>query len=159
MPKPRKFTRILKTTELIAAGVPVEAIPAYCCLADHANNENGLCWPKMQTLADILGLCVRTIQRHLQALSAAGVIEFVERRRVRGRFSSYLYRIVHYAYMSRSSKKPATTGHGRPPVSPSPNKERTRLSINKGKTDQKPLEKKRKEEAARRSEGFEWFFA
>ena len=46
-----KFTRIPKTTELIQARVPTEAIPTYCALADHANNKTGLCWPKMETLA------------------------------------------------------------------------------------------------------------
>ena len=44
------FTRIPKVQQLMLAGVPVEAIPTYCALADHANNKNGLCWPKMATL-------------------------------------------------------------------------------------------------------------
>lgn len=146
MSKRSKFTRILKTTELIAAGVPVEAIPTYCALADHANNETGLCWPKMETLAEILGKSVRTIQRHLAALSERGLIEFVERRRWRGRFSSYLYRIVHYASF--------TTGHRGPVGSRVPNKRRTKPSNN----PLQDLEKSREEEAKRRSEGFEWFF-
>ena len=46
-----RFTRIPKTSELVSAGVPAEAIPTYCVLADHANNKTGLCWPKMETLA------------------------------------------------------------------------------------------------------------
>jgi DNA-binding transcriptional ArsR family regulator len=91
----RKFTRIPKTTELVTAGVPIEAIPTYCCLADHANNTTGLCWPKMETLAQILNRSVRTIQRHLHLLRSLGLIEFVERRRYKGRFSSCLYRVVH----------------------------------------------------------------
>jgi DNA-binding transcriptional ArsR family regulator len=77
----QKFTRIPKTTELIAAGVPAEVIPTYCVLADHANNKTGLCWPKMETLAKTLGRSVRTVQRHLHLLRERGLIEFVERRR------------------------------------------------------------------------------
>ena len=98
-----KFTRIPKVQSLMQSGVPTEAIPTYCALADHANNKTGLCWPKMETLAQILNRSVRTIQRHLHLLKAAGVIEFVERRRYKGRFSSYLYRILFHA----------TTGHGK----------------------------------------------
>src|SRR5215213_11731244 len=85
------------------AGVPVEAIPTYCALADHANNKNGLCWPRMDTLAKILGRSVRTVQRHLHLLRELSLIEFVERRRLRGRYSSYVYRVLHIM---------RTTGHG-----------------------------------------------
>jgi DNA-binding transcriptional ArsR family regulator len=99
-----RFTRIPKTETLIAQGVPVEAVPTYCALTDYANNKNGLCWPKMQTLAKSLGRSVRTVQRHLHLLRELGIIEFVERRRHRGRFSSYLYRVLDIV---------ATTGHGR----------------------------------------------
>ena len=99
-----RFTRIPKVHELVSAGVPAEAIPTYCALADHANNKTGLCWPKMETLAKTLGRSVRTIQRHLHLLRERGLIEFVERRRNRGRFSSYLYRVLHIV---------RTTGHGR----------------------------------------------
>jgi DNA-binding transcriptional ArsR family regulator len=104
VPKKRKFTRIPKTTDLIVAGVPVEAIPTYTCLADHAHNRTGECWPSMRRLAEILGKSVRTIQRHLHTLKECGLVEFVERRRHRGRFSSYLYRVVFFV---------STTGHER----------------------------------------------
>src|SRR3712207_9126514 len=85
------------------AGVPTEAIPTYCALTDYANNKSGLCWPKMETLAKTLKRSVRTVQRHLHLLKDLGWIEFVERRRHKGRFSSYLYRVLHIA---------TTTGHG-----------------------------------------------
>jgi len=93
----------MKVQDLAYAGVPTEAIPTYCALADYANNKNGLCWPKMQTLAKTLGRSVRTVQRHLHLLKELGLIEFVERRRNSGRFSSYLYKVVHIV---------RTTGHG-----------------------------------------------
>jgi hypothetical protein len=72
--KPR-FTRIPKTTALVSAGVPAEAIGTYTALADHANNKTGLCWPKMETLAATLNRSVRTIQRHLHLLKELGLIE------------------------------------------------------------------------------------
>jgi DNA-binding transcriptional ArsR family regulator len=104
----RTFTRIPKVPDLIARGVPVEAIPTYLALSDHASNKNGLCWPKMETLAKILGRSVRTVQRHLHLLRELGLVDFVERRRNRGRFSSYLYRVVHFVELIRRKK-------GRPP--------------------------------------------
>ena len=112
MPKKPKFTRIPKIEALVLAGVPTETIPTYCALADYANNKSGLCWPKMETLAKTLGRSVRTIQRHLHLLRELGLIEFVERMRQSGRFSSYLYKVVHIV---------RTTGHGRRLVRGSPN--------------------------------------
>ena len=47
---------------------------------------------------------MRTLQRHLHTLKDQGIIEFVQRRRNKGRYSSYLYRVVHIV---------RTTGHGR----------------------------------------------
>ena len=117
----RKFTRIPKIPELIEQGVPTEVIPTYCALADHANNKTGLCWPKMETLAGILNRSVRTIQRHLHLLKEAGLIEFVNRRRNKGRFSSYTYKVLHIL---------TTTGHTRPVDGRSLYKRRTKQSVN-----------------------------
>ena len=50
----RKFTRIPKIPDLITAGVPAEAISTYCALSDYSNNKTGLCWPKMETIAQTL---------------------------------------------------------------------------------------------------------
>jgi len=120
VPKKPKFTRIPKVEALVLAGVPIEAIPTYCALSDYANNKSGLCWPKMETLAKTLGRSVRTVQRHLHLLKELGLIEFVERRRNSGRFSSYLYRVLHIV---------RTTGHGRRLVRGSPNIRRTKHSV------------------------------
>ena len=168
-----KFTRIPKTTELIQAGVPAEAIGTYCCLADYANNKTGLCWPKMETLAQTLNRSVRTIQRHLHLLRELGLIEFVERRRHKGRFSSYLYRVLHIV---------RTTGHGKPVGSSRSDRRRTKQlrttpkspskSVTDGywwlfdeeappeeeQADGQRVQKQREEEAKRRREGYEWFF-
>jgi DNA-binding transcriptional ArsR family regulator len=125
-----RFTRIPKVHDLIAAGVPTEAIPTYCALADYSNNKTGLCWPRMDTLARRLSRSPRTIQRHLHLLKELGLIEFVERTRDRrGRFGAYVYRLLHIvaatarreaqrpgerARQRRGSKKRPTTGHGEP---------------------------------------------
>lgn len=147
MARAKKFSRIPLPAEF--AGVPREAVAAYCALASYANNSNGLCWPKMETLASTLGCSVRTVQRHLSALRDAGMIRFLERRRVRGRFSSYTYQLVHFLTF--------TTGHKRPPAKRSPNIERTKPSFNEGNHDEN-RRARRQREAARRLEGFEWLF-
>ena len=148
MPPKPKFTRIPKVRDLVAAGVPVEAIPTYCALTDYANNKTGLCWPKMETLARTLGRSVRTIQRHLHLLKEKGLIEFVNRRRLRGRYNSYLYRVLHIV----------TTGHGAR-VTPIL-KERTKpsLSAPRQKTPEYDRQEKRRRAAERRREGYEWLF-
>jgi predicted transcriptional regulator len=148
MPQKPRFTRIPKVEALVLAGVPTEAIPTYCALADYANNKSGLCWPKMETLAKTLGRSVRTVQRHLHLLKELGLIEFVERRRNSGRFSSYLYRVLHIV---------RTTGHGRRVEGRSLYRERTkRLSNYQKSTESK--EERRQREAKRRREGYEWLF-
>ena len=174
MPQKPRFTRIMKVQDLAYAGVPTEVIPTYCALSDYANNKNGLCWPKMETLASTLGRSVRTVQRHLHLLKELGLIDFVERRRHKGRFSSYLYRVLHIA---------RTTGHGGPLDKRGPIYRRTKRSVippnSPPKKDlaegywwffreQAPpgaqeaydeeLRRKREEEAKRMIEGYEWFF-
>ena len=167
--KPR-FTRIMKVQDLAYAGVPTEAIPTYCALADYANIKSGLCWPKMETLAKTLGRSVRTIQRHLHLLSELGLIEFVERRRQSGRFSSYLYKVVHIVH---------TTGHGRRLVRGSPNIRRTKRFVTPpnsppmegyswlfGKDGDPAAEEehkterneRRSRESEERKEGYQWLF-
>jgi DNA-binding transcriptional MocR family regulator len=169
----QKFTRIPKIPDLIKQGIPAEVIPTYCALTDYANNKTGLCWPKMETLAETLNRSVRTIQRHLHQLKELGLIEFVQRRRRKGRFSSYLYRVLHIVH---------TTGHGKPVDRTRPNRRRTKPSTNPPKSPSKNLKegyewlfgedpppdaqqdhdaaarKRREEEAKRRTEGYEWLF-
>jgi len=167
--KPR-FTRIPKVEALVLAGVPTEAIPTYCALADYANNKSGLCWPKMETLAKTLGRSVRTVQRHLHLLKELGLIEFIERRRNRGRFSSYLYRVLHIV---------RTTGHGRRVRKGTPIYKRTKRSVTPpnsppmegygwlfGRGENPAVEeehnrernKERSKDSERRKEGYDWLF-
>jgi DNA-binding transcriptional ArsR family regulator len=170
VPAKPKFTRIPKMRDLIEAGVPAEAIPTYCALADYANNKSGLCWPKMDTLAKTLGRSVRTVQRHLHLLKELGLIEFVERRRQSGRFSSYLYKVIHIV---------RTTGHGRRAVRGDPIYRRTKHSVTppssppmegygwlfgRGedpaaeKAQKREQNKRRSRESEGRREGYEWLF-
>ena len=165
-----RFTRIPKTDQLIATGVPIEVIPTYCALSDYANNKSGLCFPKMQTLANTLKRSVRTIQRHLHLLKSLGHIEFVERRRHKGRYSSYLYRVIHIT---------RTTGHGRRVGGGAPIYKRTKRFVTPPDSPPKEAfnwlfgkesnpeaeeeyknyqEQDRRREAARRREGYEWLF-
>jgi DNA-binding transcriptional ArsR family regulator len=171
VPQKPKFTRIPKVEALVLAGVPTEAIPTYCALSDYANNKTGLCWPKMETLAKTLGRSVRTVQRHLHILKELGLIEFVERRRQKGRFSSYLYKVVHIVR--------TTTGHGRrvrkgdpiykgtkrfviPPSSPPT--EGYGWLFRQGRDPAAEQEQKRERaewrtrESEKRKEGYEWLF-
>ncbi len=126
-------------------------IPVYAALADYAGNKDGLCWPRMSTLADTLNLSTRTVQRHVAALVAAGLVELVERRRsARGRFSSYVYRLVLVAGFSRS----ATTGHGRRSVKPAPNRDEHKQRNNAPQSP--PI--RGEEGARRRRSGYAWLF-
>jgi predicted transcriptional regulator len=102
----------------------------------------------METLASTLGRSVRTIQRHLHVLKSKGLVEFVERRRNRGRYSSYLYRVLHIV---------RTTGHGRRVGSRFLYRERTKRLSNSQKSTESKEERKQRE-AKRRREGYEWLF-
>jgi DNA-binding transcriptional ArsR family regulator len=150
VPAKPKFTRIPKMRDLMEAGVPAEVIPTYCALTDYANNKTGLCWPKMETLARTLGRSVRTIQRHLHLLKELGLVEFVERRRLWGRYSSYLYRVLHIMR--------TTTGHGGRVGSILKGRTKPRLSTKSPRTQEYDRQEERKREAKRRTEGFEWLF-
>jgi len=152
----QNFTRIPKIQSLIDQGVPAEAIPTYCCLADYSNNKTGLCWPKMETIATTLNRSVRTIQRHVHLLAERGLIELLERRRHKGRFSSYLYKIIHIT---------RTTGHERRVAGNRLLKTRTKSFQNSqtqafnAKIDPKDEEARRRAvERKRRTEGYEWLF-
>jgi hypothetical protein len=124
----------------------------------------------METLAKTLGRSVRTVQRHLHLLKELGLIEFVERRRHSGRFSSYLYKVIHIV---------RTTGHGRRAVRGDAIYKRTKRSVtppnspptegygwlfSKGedpaaeKEHNRERNKERSKDSERRKEGYDWLF-
>ena len=165
----RKFTRIPKINDLITAGVPAEAVATYCALSDYSNNKTGLCWPKMDTLARTLNRSVRTVQRHLHLLKDLGLIEFVERRRHKGRYSSYLYKVLHIATTGHTHlvEKRRSIYKGTKPSTNTPNSPQKKGFnwLFGDSTDPKEdaeydrdRAKRQREESERRKKGYEWLF-
>src|SRR3712207_9056947 len=98
----------------------------------------------METLARTLNRSVRTVQRHLHLLKEKGLIEFVERRRHKGRFSSYLYRVLHIT---------KTTGHGKRMAGRSLYKGRTKSSLNSPREQISAIDKEHREQTIRARKG------
>jgi len=152
----KKFNRVPKTEDLIPqlreAGVGLHVLPTYLCLLDHADSK-GRCWPSINRMARILGLCRRTVERHVRLLSEAGlVLRNDQKRSRRGRFSTRRYVVVAVLFFRRS-----TVRHGGRTGARFLYRERTkRLSNYQKSTESK--EERRQREAKRRREGYEWLF-
>jgi len=123
----------------------------------------------MDTLARTLNRSVRTVQRHLHLLKDLGLIEFVERRRHKGRFSSYTYKVLHIITTGhtnlvekRRSIYRGTKQLRTPPKSPIKQGYEWLFSdespTNPQETQEKVAITKRGEEAKRRTQGYEWLF-
>ena len=175
MPAKRKFNRIPKAEDLIPqlreAGVGLHVLPTYLALLDHSDNQTGRAWPSINRLANILGLCRRTVERHLQALQSAGlVLSNGQSRGRRGRFSVCRYVVVAVLFFKRS-----TVRHGVRTDTPALYKKEHKLSKNTPYIPQssawnwflgKPrdhlaeteLRKEREEQAKDRTNGYKWFF-
>jgi pyocin large subunit-like protein len=154
--KRKKFNRIPKTEDLIPqlreAGLGLHVLPTYICLLDHADSR-GRCWPSINRMARILGLCRRTVERHMKQLCEAGlVLRNHQQRARRGRFSTRRYVVVAILFLRR-----ATVRHQGRTRSRSLYRERTKDSLNSEKS-QESREEKRQREARRRREGYEWLF-
>ena len=158
--KYRKFNRIPKTEDLVPklreSGLGLHVLPTYLCLMDHADSK-GKCWPSINRMAAILGLCRRTIERHLNDLCSAGlVLRNHQQRSKRGRFSTRRYCVVAVLFFRK-----ATVRHGGRTSKRSLIKRGTNDSLNLEKTeiDYKDQEARRKAtERKRRLEGYEWLF-
>jgi DNA-binding transcriptional ArsR family regulator len=139
-----KFTRVPKIAELLADGVPLRAVPTYLALADHAHNKTGETFVSVARVSEVLKVCRRTVERHLGALEAAGVIKRQRQRRGRrGRWSSCVRILVSFA---RFTVRQRSVDRGRKPIVT-----RTKPSHN---TPQSPPS--REEQRARRMRGYEW---
>ena len=154
--KYRKFNRIPKTEDLVPrlreAGLGLHVLPTYLCLMDHAD-ARGKCWPSINRMATILGLCRRTVERHLSDLCSAGlVLRNHQQRARRGRFSTRRYCVVAVLFFRR-----ATVRHGERTSKRSLYKKRTKDSLNSEKSEES-REERRKREARRRRDGYEWLF-
>lgn len=124
----RRFTRTPKMQELVDCGVPLRAVPVYHALADHADNRTGRTIVSVEVVASILKVCRRTVERHIAALEAAGVIKRQRQRRTkRGRFSSCLCVVISFALFTvrqpardrpRRERRPSTKRYVSTPKSP-----------------------------------------
>ena len=156
MGKCKKFNRVPKTQDLIPqlreAGLGLHVLPTYLCLLDHTDSR-GRCWPSINRMASILGLCRRTVERHMRQLSDAGlVLRNHQQRARRGRFSTRRYVVVAVLFLKR-----ATVRHGGRTSKRSLIKKGTKDSLNSEKTTETSTER-REREAKRRREGYEWLF-
>lgn len=61
-------------------------------LGDHANDA-GVCWPRIATIAEKVGVSKRTVQRSIQHLAQRGLITVEQRYRSDGSHSSNRYRL------------------------------------------------------------------
>jgi hypothetical protein len=153
----RKFNRVPKTEDLIpqlrAASVGLHVLPTYMCLLDHCNSKTGRAWPSINRMAKILGLCRRTVERHLNDLCSAGlVLRNHQQRARRGRFSTRRYCVIAVLFFRR-----ATVRHGTRTSKRSLYKKRTKDSLNSEKQAES-REERREREARRRTDGYEWLF-
>ena len=152
-----KFNRIPKTQDLIPqlreAGLGLHVLPTYLCLLDHCNSKTGRAWPSINRIAAILGLCRRTVERHLNDLCSAGlVLRNHQQRARRGRFSTRRYVVVAVLFFRRS-----TVRHGGRTSKRSLIKKGTKDSLNYEKHAES-TEERRERERKRRLEGYEWLF-
>ena len=53
-------------------GINKLVLLAYCL---HVNDQTGLCWPSVGRIAALTGMSPRTVQRHVRALEAAGILK------------------------------------------------------------------------------------
>jgi len=79
-------------------GVDFRLIDELSFLANLQAQRTGsrYCIPGRKYLARKLGVCVRTISRHLSKLRRLGVIDAIQRRPVRGQFQTNLYRVYEW---------------------------------------------------------------
>ena len=156
MARRKKFNRVPKTEDLIPqlreAGVGLHVLPTYLCLLDHTDGR-GRCWPSINRMARIIGLCRRTVERHVRLLCEAGlVLRNDQKRSRRGRFSTRRYVVVAVLFFRRS-----TVRHGGRTSKRSLYKNERKDSLNSAQTTESKQER-RQREAKRRREGYEWLF-
>ena len=94
----QRWTMALKVRDLLAAGVGREVMPTLQLITDYSANDGGEVQIEYGWMAHVLGVCERTIRRHVDQLVEAGLVERVHRTRDgRGRLGAWLLRVVHIA--------------------------------------------------------------
>ena len=81
-----RFDKIYQTD------LPHRAIAVYCYLYERAN-ENGECWPAIDTIAREIKLSRATVKRAIIDLKKTGLIETEQRYRTKGGRSSLLFHL------------------------------------------------------------------
>ena len=97
----------------------VEFAPKFIlvCLANYAD-EDGECWPSQKTLAKNAGCGVRSVQRYLDVLEEAGLIQKIETEGEKGHFSTLLYRLKIHTPTVRQSDRRSNRPYANAVVSP-----------------------------------------
>ena len=72
--------------------LPHRAVAVYCYLYERAN-ENGECWPAIDTISGEIKLSRSTVKRAIEDLKKAGFIETEQRYRTKGGKSSLMFLI------------------------------------------------------------------
>lgn len=72
--------------------LPHRAVAVYCYLYERAN-ENGECWPAIDTISEEIKLSRSTVKRAIADLKKAGFIETEQRYRTKGGKSSLMFLI------------------------------------------------------------------
>ena len=129
----RRNFGVINNDVLRNPALPATAKALYSVLCGYVN-EDGVCWPSNQTLANALGAHVNTVRRNLDELEQAGVIHREERRDERGQQTNLTYLIDSKGNPSvvgggtTDGGEPPTTGgtqnktSGTRPVTTSPSK-------------------------------------
>lgn len=89
----------------------IGGIAIYSVLQRYADRTTGQCWPSIATIGNKLGLSKNSVKKHLQHLSALGLISISPRANAEGSHTSHLYTVhdptqteaVRWRQKSRSS--------------------------------------------------------
>ncbi len=63
----------------------------YCCLVKHKDNENNTCFPSRSTIAKECCIDAKTVDAAVKNLTASGLVQKINRKRVNGSHTSNLY--------------------------------------------------------------------
>lgn len=78
-------------------------------VAKHAD-ENGMCWPRVRTLAEFCGISSRTVQRQLKEFERAGLLTIQKKYRGDGGQTANIYCIALPAVKASAPTDKAVTG-------------------------------------------------
>ena len=80
----QRWTMALKVRDVLAAGVGREVMPTLSqFITDYSANDSGEVEIEYGWMAHVLGICERTVRRHVEALVEAGLVARIHRTRDR----------------------------------------------------------------------------